>query len=110
MIDVRKAAESVYTEASVDEWVNKSVFDSLPETAKTLADSLYETWEQVGDFDKTDIFAAFQTEAENDAGLRCDGCAFYAAENACVIMSWEIEPGGLCRFHVIAPDEAEDDE
>lgn len=48
--------------------------------------------------------AAYVDEAINAAkanGFACRNCAFWKPPNGCAIVKGPIQPGGLCRLHVI---------
>ena len=114
MSDVRAIIESEYDADSYGDWLNKPLFDGLPEDEKVLADNLLATFDSVGPYDETEnIWVTFKSESENensDIGVKCENCVFYASESECVILAQKIEPGGACRFVIIPPDEVETDE
>ena len=107
MSDVRAIIEDEYDAELRGEWVNKDEYDNLEGAEKVLAEALFDVFDEVGPFNDTDnIWASFTPESENEdakIGVRCDNCVFYASEDVCQIMSWDIEPGGICRFSVIPP-------
>lgn len=87
------------------EWMNKSVYDKLPEAEKKLADSLIELKDEVGPLDQAEgIWVGYLNAANNEnskKGVQCSNCALRSGENSCAILSQSIEGGGYCRFAVI---------
>ena len=89
------------------EWLGKPNYDALPYDEKVLADNLLDTYEEVGPFDETEnIWVTYTPGPENEdaaIGVKCENCAFYKAEDECMILALAIDPEGICRFSVIPP-------
>ena len=112
MSDVRGIAEEAYDEMSLGNWLNRDLYENLPEDEKELAEALIDVYEEVGPFDLSgNIWVGYKPESENEdagMGVRCDNCALYADEGACLILDQKVEARGMCRFAIIPPGEVEE--
>jgi hypothetical protein len=103
---IRTIEKLVYGTSS-DEWINKPLYDTLPEDEKALADGLLDVHEKVGPFDLTEsIWVGYASAEENEdaaIGVKCDNCALMASSDRCMILDQTIEAEGNCRFSVIPP-------
>jgi hypothetical protein len=107
MSDVRAVIESEYDKAERGEWVNRDLYEKLPDDEQALADALIKLYDDVGPLDLSDgIWVGYKSESDNEdaaIGVRCDNCALYEAEGRCIILDQDVDPGGNCRFAVIPP-------
>lgn len=89
------------------EWAGKSLYDSLSNDEKELANSLLSLAEKIGPLDKGEgVWVGYEGASTNptkDIGVKCGNCALHKSENACAILDQEIEMDGACRFAVIPP-------
>lgn len=103
---IRTIEKLVYGVPS-DEWMNKPLYDSLPEDEKALADGLLDVRDKIGPFDLSgNIWVGYvDGESNEDAamGVKCGHCALMSAPSRCLILDQEIEAEGNCRFSVIPP-------
>jgi hypothetical protein len=111
MSDVRAVIEAEYDRAERGEWVNRELYEALPDDEKALADALIDLKDKVGPLDESDgIWVGYVSESENEdseIGVRCDNCALYEDEGRCIILAQDVEAGGNCRFAVIPPGEVD---
>lgn len=93
------------SEGEDEEWMNKSIYESLPEDEKKFADSLIELTDEVGPLDEAEGIWIGYVNQENNAnysmGIKCGNCALMCCEKGCKILKQEIEEGGYCRFAAI---------
>lgn len=111
MSDLRALIEDEYDAATRGDWEGRELYDALPDDERTLADALLGVYDEVGPFDLTDnIWVGYQSAAENEdsgMGVRCDNCALWGGDGACLILDMEVEAGGMCRFAIIPPGEVD---
>lgn len=105
----------IYMESFIDQILNgaRLILVGKPEprlnpAEKALADSLLSIAEKYGTFDESGcgIWAGYEpaiTNENQNIGVKCSNCALYAGGNRCKIISFDVEPNGMCRFAVI-PD------
>ena len=91
-----------------EDWLGKPLYDELPEDEKAFADALLGIAERFGPLDREDssIWVGYESASSNEdasIGVKCENCALVASENACAIISQEIQLGGVCRLAVIPP-------
>jgi hypothetical protein len=91
------------------DWEGRVLYDRLPPDEKTLADALLGVADQIGEFDLAEnIWVGYVDESENEdsgIGVRCDNCAMYEGDGACLILLQQVQAGGMCRFAIIPPGE-----
>jgi len=89
------------------EWQGKSLYDSLSNDEKELANALLSVAQKIGPLDKGEgVWVGYENGSTNevkDIGVKCGNCALHKSENACAILDQEIEMDGACRFAVIPP-------
>lgn len=100
-----ESEEESKDEMGNEEWINKQIYDSLPEDEKKFADSLIELADEVGPLDEAEgIWVGYVSQENNEnysMGVKCENCALMCSENSCKILNQEIEKGGSCRFAAI---------
>ena len=89
------------------EWHGKTLYDSLSDDEKELANALLSVAQKIGPLDKGEgIWVGYENGSTNevkDIGVKCGNCALHKSENTCAILDQEIEMDGACRFAVIPP-------
>lgn len=89
------------------EWQGKTLYDSLSNDEKELANALLSVAQKIGPLDKGEgIWVGYENGSTNevkDIGVKCGNCALHKSENVCAIIDQEIEMDGACRFAVIPP-------
>lgn len=89
------------------EWAGKTLYESLSNDEKELANALLSLAQKIGPLDKGEgIWVGYSDSSTNetkDIGVKCGNCALHKSDNACAILEQEIEMDGACRFAVIPP-------
>jgi hypothetical protein len=104
----RAARASGYTGIQKNEsWHGEELYDKLPDDERKLADSLMDLYTEIGPFDEAEGvwvgYMSAEDNPDNEIGVNCGNCVLHDTDKKCMVLSQEIEMGGMCRFAVIPP-------
>jgi hypothetical protein len=85
-----------------------SLYDLLAQPEKDFHDALVGIANKYGPIDEnhSGIWVGYKTAEQNDKsaiGVMCGNCSMYKGDGGCMLLSYLVEPGGLCRLAAI-PD------
>jgi len=85
------------------------LYSMLTEEEKAFHNALVSIAETYGPFDQgsSSIWVGYKSAGENEdkeIGVKCSNCSFFIEENnGCMLLSYQVEPGAICRLAAI-PD------